>query len=121
MQNEIWLFKRRVHVCTGSRCFLPGAFRVQEKRGRRGAEVPAEAGHPLKVVTTLFPYYDFTRQIAGENIELSMVIPAGMDSHSFEPTPADIRLIEEADLFICNGGHMEQWVSQVLSSSIRRP
>lgn len=79
-------------------------------------EVPAEAGHPLKVVTTLFPYYDFTRQIAGENIELSMVIPAGMDSHSFEPTPADIRLIEEADLFICNGGHMEQWVSQVLSS-----
>lgn len=81
-----------------------------------GAEVPAEAGHPLKVVTTLFPYYDFTRQIAGENIELSMVIPAGMDSHSFEPTPADIRLIEEADLFICNGGHMEQWVSQVLSS-----
>ena len=70
----------------------------------------------LKVVTTLFPYYDFARQIAGDKVELSMVIPAGQDSHSFEPTPADIRLIQNADLLICNGGAMEQWVSQVVSS-----
>lgn len=70
----------------------------------------------FRVVTTLFPYYDFTRQIAGEQLELSLVIPAGMDSHSFEPTPADIRLIQNADLLICNGGVMEQWVSRVLSS-----
>ena len=70
----------------------------------------------LKVVTTLFPYYDFTRQIAGDKVDLSMVIPAGQDSHSFEPTPADIRLIQNADLLICNGGAMEQWVSQVVSS-----
>lgn len=67
----------------------------------------------LKVVTTLFPYYDFTRQIAGHKVELTMVVPAGMDSHSFEPTPADMRTIQEADILICNGGAMEQWVSQV--------
>ena len=41
----------------------------------------------LNVVTTLFPYYDFLRQSAGDRIELTMVVPAGMDSHSFEPTP----------------------------------
>ena len=70
----------------------------------------------LKVVTTLFPYYDVTRQIAGDAVDLSMVIPAGQDSHSFEPTPADIRLIQNADLLICNGGAMEQWVSQVVAS-----
>ena len=70
----------------------------------------------LKVVTTLFPYYNLARQIAGDKVELSMVIPAGQDSHSFEPTPADIRLIQNADLLICNGGAMEQWVSQVVSS-----
>lgn len=75
-----------------------------------------ERGGKLKVVTTLFPYYDFTRQIAGDHVELSMVIPAGMDSHSFEPTPADIRMIQNADLLICNGGTMEHWVGQVLSS-----
>lgn len=44
----------------------------------------------LKVVTTLFPYYDFVRQVAGDRVNLTLVVPAGMDSHSFEPTPADM-------------------------------
>lgn len=70
----------------------------------------------LNVVVTLFPYYDFTRQIAGDLVDLSMVIPAGMDSHSFEPTPADIRRMQSADVLIYNGGAMEQWVGQVLDS-----
>ena len=69
----------------------------------------------LKVVTTLFPYYDFLRQIAGDRIELEMVVPAGMDSHSFEPTPADILTIQGADLLVCNGGAMEQWLDRVLA------
>lgn len=70
----------------------------------------------LNVVTTLFPYYDFLRQIAGDSIRLTMVVPAGMDSHSFEPTPADMITIQNADLLVCNGGTMEQWLSQVLDS-----
>lgn len=70
----------------------------------------------LRVVTTLFPYYDFVRQIAGDGVSLTLVIPAGMDSHSFEPTPADMRTIQNADLLICNGGAMEQWLSQVLDA-----
>lgn len=71
----------------------------------------------LQVVTTLFPYYDFARQIAGDAIDLTMVVPAGMDSHSFEPTPADMRTIQEADVLICNGGAMEHWLSQVLEAT----
>lgn len=70
----------------------------------------------LNVVTTLFPYYDFLRQIAGDSIKLTMVVPAGMDSHSFEPTPADIITIQNADVLVCNGGTMEQWLSKVLDS-----
>lgn len=45
-----------------------------------------------------------------------MVVPAGMDSHSFEPTPADMRLIQNADVLICNGGAMEHWLSEVLEA-----
>lgn len=75
-----------------------------------------ESGGRLTVVTTLFPYYDFVRQIAGENVDLTLVVPAGMDSHSFEPTPADIRTIEEADILIGNGGAMETWVTEVLEA-----
>ena len=89
--------------------------------GENGSQSPGAAGETgsgerLRVVTTLFPYYDFTRQIAGELVDLSVVIPAGMDSHSFEPTPADIRKIQQADVVIANGGEMEQWLSQVLDS-----
>ena len=73
-------------------------------------------GGKLNVVTTLFPYYDFTRQIAGEHINLTMVVPAGMDSHSFEPTPADMITIQNADVLICNGGAMEHWLERVLSA-----
>lgn len=84
---------------------------------------PAPAKQPdapdqqrLSVVTTLFPYYDFARQIAGDLIDLKLIIPAGMDSHSFEPTPADMRMIQEADILICNGGAMEHWLTEVLES-----
>ena len=91
---------------------LTGCASVRDTHGNVGT--PGDG--KLKVVTTLFPYYDFARQIAGDVADLSMVIPAGQDSHSFEPTPADIRLIQNADLLICNGGTMEQWVTQVLGS-----
>ena len=75
-----------------------------------------EGGRKLKVAATLFPYYDFVRQVAGDQVELSLVIPAGMDSHSFEPTPRDIRTMQEADVIIANGGAMEHWVDQVVDS-----
>ena len=81
-----------------------------------GAREMNQEGDRLRVVTTVFPYYDFTRQIAGDDTELTMVVPAGMDSHSFEPTPADMRLIQNADLLICNGGAMEHWLSEVLDA-----
>lgn len=70
----------------------------------------------LRVATTLFPYYDFVRQIGGDQVQLKLIIPAGMDSHSFEPTPADMIEIQKSDLFLYNGGEMEQWAEAVLES-----
>ena len=84
--------------------------------GKEAETVSQEDNGKLKVVTTLFPYYDFTRQVAGDMIDLELIIPAGMDSHSFEPTPTDIRKLENADILIANGGHMEHWVEQVVDS-----
>ena len=81
-----------------------------------GQNAKKEDDGKLNVVTTLFPYYDFARQIAGDAIDLTMVVPAGMDSHSFEPTPKDIRIMQEADVIIANGGAMEHWVDQVVDS-----
>jgi len=81
--------------------------------GAPGKETGGEEDGKLKVAATLFPYYDFVRQVAGDRVELSLIIPAGMDSHSFEPTPKDIRAMQEADIIIANGGAMEFWVEQV--------
>ncbi len=85
--------------------------------GNQGAfDASSEESGKLKVAVTLFPYYDFVRQIAGDLVDLQMVIPAGMDSHSFEPTPADIRTIQHADVLINNGGTMEHWLDETLAA-----
>ena len=85
--------------------------------GSQGAfDASSEENGKLKVAVTLFPYYDFVRQIAGDQVDLQMVIPAGMDSHSFEPTPADIRTIQHADVLISNGGTMEHWLEDTLGA-----
>lgn len=107
---------KRIEAWLIAAMFLFGSLTGCSSAGDTHGDVETSDDGKLKVVTTLFPYYDFTRQVAGDKVELSMVIPAGQDSHSFEPTPADIRLIQSADLLICNGGAMEQWVSQVVAS-----
>jgi zinc transport system substrate-binding protein len=70
----------------------------------------------FSVVTTVFPAYDFTREIAGSDVSVSILLPPGAESHSFEPTPQDIIRIQNSALFICVGGESESWVERVLSS-----
>lgn len=71
----------------------------------------------LNVVTTIFPYYDFVRQIAGDKVDLKMIVPAGMDTHSFEPTAADMIDMGKADVLIYNGGEMESWMTKVIEAA----
>lgn len=74
----------------------------------------------LKVIATLFPQYDFTRQIAGDKAEVRLLLPPGAESHSYEPTPSDMKNIANADLFIYTGPHMEPWAKR-LADSVSRP
>ncbi|MGN0397029.1 MAG: metal ABC transporter solute-binding protein, Zn/Mn family [Candidatus Fimimorpha sp.] len=71
----------------------------------------------LTVATTIFPYYDFARAVGRDLINVELIIPAGRDSHSFEPTPADMIAIEQADLFLYNGGEMERWLDELLETA----
>lgn len=70
----------------------------------------------LSIVTTLFPQYDFAKEIVGDVGQVTLLLTPGMESHSYEPTPADIIAINKADLFIYTGADMEPWVEQVLDS-----
>ena len=71
----------------------------------------------LRVVCTLFPYYDFVRQIGGEDVDVTLLVPAGRETHSFEPTPLDVITISEAEVFVYNGGESEAWVEDILSAA----
>lgn len=81
------------------------------------APIAEEHDDRIKVVTSVFPYYDLVRAVAGEYVDLTLVIPAGMDTHSFEPTLTDLIKIEEADLLVYNGGEGEYWIEEVLVSN----
>jgi zinc transport system substrate-binding protein len=68
------------------------------------------------IVTTLFPFYDFTTQLVGDEAEVSLLLPPGVEPHSFEPTPQDIIKIQEADIFIYTGDIMEPWVANIVAN-----
>ncbi len=72
----------------------------------------------ISVVVTIFPIYDWVREIAGENaenIELTMLLDSGADLHNFQPTAPDILKVSSADLFIFVGGESDEWTEDVLA------
>ena len=74
----------------------------------------------LKIVTTVFSCYDWTREILGDeidNVELTYLLNNGIDLHSYQPTSGDLVSIAKSDLFVYIGGESEKWVNDVLKSN----
>ncbi len=71
--------------------------------GHQVASADKASDGRLQVVTTLFPQYDFARQIGGDHADVSLVLLPGMESHMYDPTPGDMIRISEADMFIYTG------------------
>ena len=91
----------------------------EEKKnsGMAGASASvAEENSRLQVVTTIFPQYDFARHIAGDRADVTMLLKPGEEVHSYEPTPQDIKKIQNCDLFIYVGGENDVWVENILDS-----
>ncbi|MDR2073636.1 MAG: metal ABC transporter substrate-binding protein [Spirochaetaceae bacterium] len=70
----------------------------------------------INVTAVNFPAYDFARTIAGDRVNLVMLLPPAAESHSYEPTPSDILTIQNSDIFIYTGGESDDWVEQILES-----
>ena len=99
--------------------------------GSKGEVAPAEAGEAngeaqvsdegktISVVTTIFPEYDWVRQVVGsnDNVEITMLLDNGVDLHSYQPTAEDIMKIASCDLFIYVGGESDEWVEDALAES----
>lgn len=67
----------------------------------------------LKIITTLFPQYDFVKEIGKDKVDVNLLLPPGVESHSYEPTPKDMVDIKNADIFIYTGEYMEPWAKKI--------
>ncbi len=74
----------------------------------------------LNVVTTIFPIYDWVREIAGPdgNADITLLLDSGVDLHSYQPTAVDIMKIATCDVFIYVGGESDEWVEDVLKEAV---
>lgn len=67
----------------------------------------------VKIVATLFPQYDFAKQIGGDKVEVSLLLTPGTETHTYEPTPQDIINVNNSNLFIYTGKYMEPWSDKI--------
>ncbi len=77
----------------------------------------------ISIVTTIFPEYDWTLNVLGdnaENAEVTMLLDNGVDLHNYQPTANDMITISNCDLFICVGGKSDKWVDEVLKSATNK-
>ncbi len=76
----------------------------------------SEQTDKITVVATLFPQYDFVREIGGDRVDVTLLLPAGSDVHDYDPSPSDIVSIANSSLFIYTGDMMESWAGDIASS-----
>jgi len=74
----------------------------------------------ITVVTTLFPLYDFAKNIGQDKVEVSLLLPPGVEAHTFEPKPSDITKINNADIFVYTGEFMEPWAHDIIEGADKK-
>ncbi len=78
---------------------------------------PAGGGDRPRVIASLFPQYDFVRQVAGEDVEVELLLPPGADSHTFDPGAKDVERIYSSQMFVYTGDYMEPWAGRLISGA----
>ncbi|AXY25067.1 Mn2+/Zn2+ ABC transporter substrate-binding protein [Suicoccus acidiformans] len=74
------------------------------------------AQEPLKVVTSFYPMYEFTKAVGGDRVEVDMLVKGGSAPHGYEPSAGDIAAVSSADVFVYSSDEMEYWAQSLLGS-----
>ncbi len=82
-----------------------------------GARAQTPAAAPLKVVATFSVLGDLTQAVGGDDIQLTTLIGPGVDAHTYDPSPADLAMLEQADVIVENGLGFEPWLDNFLDST----
>lgn len=105
MKNKIWPLAIILILLTGA-TVLAASWKLSRQQ---------TSDNKISVATTLFPLYDMAQKIGGDKIEVSLLLPPGLEPHDFEPKPSDIITINEADIFVYTGKFMEPWAADIIS------
>jgi zinc transport system substrate-binding protein len=84
-----------------------------------GCHQQEETGKP-RVVCSLFPLYEFARAVGGDKVEVRLLLPPGVEPHSWEPNASDMVAISKADLFLCVSKDLEPWANDVVRGAARQ-
>jgi zinc transport system substrate-binding protein len=74
-----------------------------------------EEKHQLKVLASFYPLYEFTKTIGNEKIDVSIIIPPGIEPHDWEPSIQDLQKIQKADVIVINGVGFEPWITELVT------
>ena len=88
-----------------------------------GSQAQSAAEEKIRIVTTIFPEYDWVREILGDkadSAEITMLLDNGVDLHSYQPTADDLIKLSDCDLFVYVGGESDEWVEDALKSAANR-
>lgn len=71
----------------------------------------------LQIVATLFPQYDFTKQIVGDKADVKLLLNSGVEAHNYEPTVKDmITILDDSDMFVYTGTTLEPWTEKIVKN-----
>lgn len=99
---------------------LPEALKVRWRLGLvlcLSGCAPAATPARLEVIATVYPIQEFARWAGGDRVHVILLVPPGVEAHSWEPTPQDLMMVRRARLFLYNGAGLESWVPRLLSES----
>ncbi|MDR6225994.1 metal ABC transporter solute-binding protein, Zn/Mn family [Desmospora profundinema] len=80
--------------------------------GCSSGEPEAQSGEKLSIHASLYPLADFAQKIGGDQVEVTNMVPAGVDPHDFEPTAKELAKMSESDIFLYNGAGFEGWIDK---------
>ncbi len=107
--------KKFLKICLYTVALAVAVFMV----GCKGNDMPVDDGK-LKIVTTIFPEYDWVKQIAGDsnNLDITFLMKNGGDLHSYSPSAEDILKISSCDMLIYVGGESDKWIEEILENPV---
>lgn len=95
-------------------CSSPDGIMEGDPQGMEGQGHAIPKEPQIKVYSSIYPLYDFAKKVGGELADVQVIVPDGVDPHSFEPSPKMLTQLQKADVFIYNGLGMEPWIEGVL-------